>query len=394
MSENTIEALLADLESQIRQEIQKWWNDVRHMRPENLPWFSNGIRGLARKLYYNNHADNPDWKGYRAESLVRMSLAEYNSIRDGLQTLIEEEAPAGANDAVNLLIKRLMPIIKAVFERISSVGSSQSTVSEPESNPVDNQPPAPSPEEKPPEPVVEPPKKSRLRKPRISADPIDATSPMAQPEPATEEPEVSKTSTDVAPTSQGNEDSGERSWYAKNLMTYFDSAKSKDDKEKLISGLSNVGLAAKLTGRSSKIEVDVNPSDPGSSAETIVKFFESLASSMSEDDLVKLGLKTPKTTKSLLDTDEGEAPFYHDYQFYDSLTGMKNQFLFGISKALKSKINSYLEEKVYTKSDENYVSKLKRMLAENSEENLNLVLSKKIPTEKKKDFFLNKIKNK
>ena len=53
---------------------------------------------------------------------VQLPGAIFHQAEDGTITEIEQEAPSGADDAVNLLIKRLMPVIKAGFEQISSVG--------------------------------------------------------------------------------------------------------------------------------------------------------------------------------------------------------------------------------------------------------------------------------
>lgn len=396
----SIDDFLSNMETQIRQEISKWWNDVKHLRPESLPWFSNGIKGLVRKLYYNNSKENPDWNNYKAkeESVVKMSLAEYGLIRSNLQSLIEQEAPAGADDAINLLIKRLMPVIKSGFEQIASL----------------HQTPAPTvtTQEAPPEVVPTPKRPPRNKKP----DPVPQIDPVDD-KTGSEDP-LNKSNTAVPgnsnepPDNSGSNDSGssgngsnsasppppapanEGSWYSRNLMTYLDSPKEKDDKEKLISSLGEMGLAGKMVGKGKRIEIEINPKDPNSSAEALVKFFEHLAKSLDSSDLAKLGLKEPEE-KSLLNSEDGEAPFYHSYEFYDSLASNKNKFaIFSIAKDLRSMIHEYLEKNVYVASNENYVIKLKRMLSENTEENLNLILAKQVPFEKKKEFFLNKIRSK
>lgn len=404
----SVDDLLGNLEAQIRQEIAKWWNDVKHLRPESLPWFSHGIKGLVRKLYYNNSKENPDWNNYKAkeESVVKMSLAEYGLIRGNLQSLIEQEAPAGADDAINLLIKRLMPVIKSGFEQIASMHQSAAptpTVT------TQEQPPEVAPEAA---PVAKRPPTNKKAAPVVQTDPIDDktgsedasnTSNTAVPTNSNEPPDNSgSTGSDGsgssgsagAPPAKPPQPPNEGSWYSKNLMSYLASPKEKDDKEKLISSLSEVGLAGKTVGKGKRIDIDINPQDPDNSAEAIVKFFEHLAKE-DPSDLAKLGLKEQEQEKNLLNSDDGEAPFYHSYEFYDSLaSNSKNKFaIFGITKELKHKIHEYLEKNVYT-AQENYVSKLKRMLSENSEENLNLILAKQVPFEKKKEFFLEKIRSK
>jgi hypothetical protein len=107
-----IQAILTDLDAKIRQEVKNWWNDVRGQKPESLPWFSNGLRGFLRKLYYNNATENPDWQQYKIESTTgRITLSEYVSIKRDLTSALMESAPVDASGIIDSLIAKLMPLI-------------------------------------------------------------------------------------------------------------------------------------------------------------------------------------------------------------------------------------------------------------------------------------------
>lgn len=139
-----IRAIFANLEKEIEEKLRNFWNEkqrfvinnlnnlVKNNQPnaspsnvvnnvaqnqnvdlknKNLPWFSNGIRGFVRKLWYGDSSKNPDWSGVNESVLI----IEYVSVKDELESILNE-SEIFSTDEIKILTKNLMSsIIKAAF---------------------------------------------------------------------------------------------------------------------------------------------------------------------------------------------------------------------------------------------------------------------------------------
>lgn len=381
-----IQVILADLDSKIRQEIKNWWNDVRHSRPESLPWFSNGLRGFLRKLYYNNNPDNPDWQNYKVESKRKnkISLSEYISIKNELQFALTENAPTGAEDIIGSLINKLMPLIQGAIEKISSLGVSIATPEpskqEPEkSEPVVN-PPKQEPEQQnpgttnqvppvPPQPVVnsEPPKQepepeAERSAPKKKENPLEVGPDVT---PKNEPSKVDDVETEEIPKDENDA-------IFKNLLDYS----SSKDATSLTRKLSTIGIpVSKVRG---KLVIDAKKSEkPADEVAASLWTLMDYLSSKPENELVQIGLNKEELRTV-------------DMDFWFRLTKGSPDLFMGIklSKELIPALSNYIKNNAY----EEQIKRYKRMLAENRKEDRDIVISKRLKPKERKKYLIEAIK--
>jgi thiaminase len=135
-----IRAIFANLEKEIEEKLRNFWNEkqrfvinnlnnlIKNNQPsisppnvannvtknqpvKSLPWFSNGIKGFVRKLWYGDSNKNPDWSGVNESVLI----IEYASAKEELESILNE-SEIFSPDEIKTLTKSLMSsIIRAAF---------------------------------------------------------------------------------------------------------------------------------------------------------------------------------------------------------------------------------------------------------------------------------------
>ena len=401
-----IQIIFQDLESRIRQEIVKWWNNAKGQRPESLPWFTHGIKGLAHKLYHGNAAENPEWKNYKAES-HRMSLSEYAFIKTNLETILEA---AGPTEAVNELIRRLMPMIQASFEAVSKL--IPISHSEPEEEPGmghDEDLPDEDDEE------------TKTAKEAEAAEARDKAEREEQIRKATEEEQARKNAeieqarknaeaereerarkgTGDSNASDSNASDSEESpstGVIHSLQSYATSDKGTVSTLKTIDDLKNVGIiSAKIQGGKKKgIQIASNSSAGAEGADDVPRALQDLIKELAglpESTKDQLGLSSHQTD-AFKDPDDTR-DFYALPAFYEALTKKSDLFMgITVSKDFFKEMKAFLNKERFTDVSkvENTISEFKKMLSENNEENLNIVMSRRMDIKSKSKFLISKIK--
>ena len=429
-----IQIIFQDLESRIRQEIVKWWNNAKGQRPESLPWFTHGIKGLAHKLYHGNAAENPEWKNYKAES-HRMSLSEYAFIKTNLETILEA---AGPTEAVNELIRRLMPMIQASFEAVSKL--IPISHSEPEEEPgmghdedlpdEDDEETKTAKEAEAAEARDKAEREEQIRKAteeeqaRKNAE-IEQARKNAEIEQARKNAEIeqarkaaeaereerarkgtgdsnaSDSNASDSNASDSNASDSEESpstGVIHSLQSYATSDKGTVSTLKTIDDLKNVGIiSAKIQGGKKKgIQIASNSSAGAEGADDVPRALQDLIKELAglpESTKDQLGLSSHQTD-AFKDPDDTR-DFYALPAFYEALTKKSDLFMgITVSKDFFKEMKAFLNKERFTDVSkvENTISEFKKMLSENNEENLNIVMSRRMDIKSKSKFLISKIK--
>lgn len=429
-----IQRIFQDLESKLRQEIVKWWNDAKVHRPESLPWFTHGIKGLANKLYHGNSEQNPQWKNYRATESHRMSLAEYVSIRTNLETILEA---AGPNDAINELIAKLMPLIQTSFEAVSKlvpvshepeeepgIGHDEDLSGEDEDAKTAREAEAAEARDKAEKEAearkvaeAEQAKKDAEAEKARQAAEAERAEREEQARHAAEAEQAKKDAEEAASkssgssgteggesssgssgTESGDDESSPSTGVIHSLQSYASSDKGTVATLKTIDDLKNVGIiTAKLQGGKNKgIQIASNSSAGAEGADDVPRALQDLIKELAglpESTKDQLGLSSHQTD-AYKDPDDTR-DFYALPAFYEALTQKSDLFMgITVSKGFLKEMKAYLNRERFTDVSkvENIVSEFRRMLSENKEEDLNIIMSRRMDTKSKSKFLIDKIK--
>lgn len=335
----TVQSILNDLDAKIRQEVKNWWNDVRQQKPETLPWFSNGLKGFLRKLYYNNRPENPDWNQYKVES-TKISLSEYVSIKKDLTSVLMENAPVGSFNVVDSLISKLMPLIQNAINQISSLNSNSN---------IDSS------------------------EPKRTPEPQSISEPQATEEPEQERTPEPQATTQSQPTEEPDDvDSNEKESIFKSLSNYA----SNGDPMPLIKKLKQIGIPVSKVRK--KLVIDAKQSEQGKEevAAALWDLFDYL-SDRSDDELLKIGL---------LKDDLRSVDMNYWKRF---LKGSDDLFMgIKISKEIYDALADHIGKNAFSEQVKRYI----KMLRENKKETRDIIMSRKLNINDKKSFFLETIK--
>lgn len=138
---------------------------------KTLPWLQHGVKGFLNKMWYGDHPDNPMWKNYKEHVGKRLSLDEYNYIKNNLESIINEgvgDFTSAANEMLHSLLNTITFHVNKAYE----MGGGNPPVNNPQSQPATAaQPAADEPSKEPAEALPAATKGPiRQRKAKLTAD--------------------------------------------------------------------------------------------------------------------------------------------------------------------------------------------------------------------------------
>ena len=162
--------------------------------------------------------------------------------------------------------------------------------------------------------------------------------------------------------------------------------------------MKNVGIiTAKLQGGKNKgIQIASNSSAGAEGADDVPRALQDLIKELAglpESTKDQLGLSSHQTD-AYKDPDDTR-DFYALPAFYEALTQKSDLFMgITVSKGFLKEMKAYLNRERFTDVSkvENIVSEFRRMLSENKEEDLNIIMSRRMDTKSKSKFLIDKIK--
>jgi hypothetical protein len=92
-------------------------------QPKTLPWFAGGIKGFLRKLWHGNSSSNPDWQWNTVKESC--TLNEYAYIKSEIENILFETDMLDSDDIKALVTDIMMSVRKAVEDTKMIINKSE-----------------------------------------------------------------------------------------------------------------------------------------------------------------------------------------------------------------------------------------------------------------------------